>query len=144
MYFIKEVQKTQEIEKLRNSMQTTLAERHNTVTSHSESDTPPSLGSKKHATDTRYCPAQSKKRITDRIMGTIKEEGRYLVEAVEKMKEKKMDRLEEILSKVAGSGKPEIGQAEGLEKRVEAIEKGVEELKGGMNRLMDYLEKKNN
>jgi len=124
-------------------MQTTLAERHNSIPNDSESETQPSLLGQKHTTDSRYCPAESKKRITDRIMGMMKEESRYLVKAVEMMEEKKMDRLEEILSTVADSGKTEIGQAEGLEKRVEAIEEAVEELKGGMNRLMDYLEKNN-
>jgi len=53
--------------------------------------------SRRKGADSRYCPAESKKRVTDRIMYGMKEDGEQLIAAVEVMEDKKMDQLEEIL-----------------------------------------------
>lgn len=97
---------------------------------------------KRKGTDSRYCPAESKKRVTDRIMYGMKEDGQQLVAAVEVMEDKKMDRLEEILVRVSEVQSPPQVQVEApLVNRVEAIEKNVASMKGTLEQLVSLLER---
>jgi hypothetical protein len=110
---------------------------------------------------TKHAPAESKRRVTDRIMACMKQDGQELVTAVEKIETKKMDRLERILTRAlsgrkgaqGGDGQGEDGQGQGtagqagtsgneatLEGRVNGLETKVDGIKSTLDRLVLLME----
>jgi hypothetical protein len=100
---------------------------------------------------TKHAPAESKRRVTDRIMACMKQDGQELVTAVEKIESKKMDRLERIVTQAlsgrkGGQGQGTAGQAgssgnEGaLEERVNGLETKVDGIKSTLDRLVLLME----
>jgi len=131
-----ESQREEEVGKVRASMRMTFAERRK-----GGEAAPNEEDGKRKAGVGKYCPAESKKRVTDRIMHSIKEDGREMIDAVKEIEEKKMDRLEKILIRVAGVQSP-VTQPDGqIEERVLKMEGDIGEMKGTMERILDVLER---
>jgi len=134
-----ENQRMKEIAKVRDAMRTTYSERRAEGLSAEGTEE----DKKCKGTDSRYCPAESKKRITDRIMYGMKEDGQQLIAAVKVIEDKKMDWLEEILVRVLGvQSVPQVLPADtSLVNRVDAIEKNVASMKGTLEQLVSLLER---
>ena len=104
-------------------------------------------GSQKRKADSdltsRDTPAGSKRRITDRIVKGLQEGTKSLVETVEKMEEKKMDRLDQIITKCIGYGAlagHDGGDAVNISSRLDKVERTIEELKGTTDKILHILQ----
>ena len=94
-------------------------------------------------TSGRYAPAESKRRVIDRVLNGLQEGTKSLIGTVEKMEEKqlemeekKMDRFHQIISNLTQQF---IDQGHG-ESRVDAgrlkkVERKVDELKGAIDKI---------
>jgi hypothetical protein len=154
---VQEDQRAAEIKKVRETMKQTLAERHRS------SDPAPVVDLTRDGGDaetnkrkadapapSKHAPAESKRRVTDRIMAAMKQDGKELIEAVDEIEKKKMDRLEEILTKaLSGRSQTRSGSAvedgpprqdERLEKRVDGLETKVDGIKSSLDRLILLFE----
>jgi hypothetical protein len=136
-------------------MKQTLAERHRSsdpapVVDLTANGADAETNKRKADAPSKHAPAESKRRVTDRIMAGMKEDGKELIAAVEEIEKKKMDRLEEILTKaLSGRGQSRSGSAvkdgpsgqdERLEKRVDGLETKVDGIKSSLDRLVHLFE----
>ena len=104
----------------------------------------------------RYAPAESKRRATDRVLKGLQERTELLVGTAEKieekkvdMEEKKMDRLDQIITKVVGRGHGEesdavntSGRSDKLERTVDELKGAVEDMKGATDKTLEILQNK--
>jgi hypothetical protein len=145
---MQEEQRSAEVKKVRETMKNTMAARHRaSVVDLTTDDADAETKKRKGDAPSKHAPAESKRRITDRIMAEMKQDGQEFITAVQEMETKKMDRLEQILTR-ALSGRSQSGAAQAgpsgagseLETRVSGLETKVDGIKSSLDRLVLLME----
>jgi hypothetical protein len=144
---MQEEQRATEVKKVRETMKNTMAARHRaSVVDLTTDDGDAETKKRKGDAPSKHAPAESKRRITDRIMAGMRQDGQEFITAVQEMETKKMDRLEQILTRTL-SGRGQSGAAEAgcgagseLESRVSGLETKVDGIKSSLDRLVLLME----
>lgn len=85
-------------------------------------------------------PAESKRLATERIMKGLKEESQAFLGAVEKMEEKKMSYLEQILAKYVGAGHGQESAPASISSRLDRVEDRMDRMEDKLDRVLQILQ----
>ena len=87
-------------------------------------------------------PLESKRQATERIMEGLKEESQAFLGAVEKMEEKKMNHLEQILAKYMSSSHCQGSGPASISGRLDRLADRMERVEDALDKILQILQER--